>query len=780
MFNAITNVGRRRNPTGFTVSQFLLPLASTALLVTMANGAFGGEGASKVPDIVWKAMQQPEPMTVFEPQAPSGQKAEQDLLPHEREPEAVQFDDQGRVLLEIHSASAITQDEVAAIQRLGAAVVLSTLDTKAPEGYNVIEAWVPGDALPHLEALSWVVVVRPVHRLPPDAGAYESEGVALHASDEVQEAGFDGTGLSVGVISDGVSNLTLAQASGDLPANVNVLDAGSGDEGTAMLEIIHDLAPGANLVFHGTGSGPIEHISAQNNLVSAGIDILSEDIAFDAEPAFQKGVVATNGDEIAAAGVSVHSSAGNRGTQHAARVVATGTGAPPEGHTGSFVACPSDLANVVDIDPGPGNAFDVRLSGAFLITLQWSEPRAIFPTGGAGGFTDLNLYVVTQDAAGNTTCQLSSNNVQGPAGSGDTIEQIAGSAAGTVNAKIVVTVASTGEAVAPPTIDLRWRGSATAIDQPTREGSLNPDANYTGQATSAAAADASVSTDALTVPLQNFSSGGPVDLALTTVCPGNTYPCPGSALAGSGSSRTAPNWTAADGVQVTGVGDFGSGTCPAANPGDCRFFGTSASAPHAAACDALVRAAAGVPLTVAEVNARLADGAVDRGPAGTDTAWGAGVLDCAVSAMVLPPVDGQPDLAITKQAHPTPARVGRNLAYELTVANQGKGEATRVVVRDWLPAGVRLASLPKRCRLVGPKVDCSAGRTARCLREQKVRCWLGSLAVGAEARLKLVVRPTKEGVLVNRAKVQAAEADLNPADNSVTVRTRVKHCGGCR
>jgi hypothetical protein len=53
----------------------------------------------------------------------------------------------------------------------------------------------------------------------------------------------------------------------------------------------------------------------------------------------------------------------------------------------------------------------VTFTGGFLITLQWSEPRAIFPTAGAGGFTDLDLYVVTQDAMGNTTCALQSTGV---------------------------------------------------------------------------------------------------------------------------------------------------------------------------------------------------------------------------------------------------------------------------------------------------------------------------------------------------------------------------------
>lgn len=190
--------------------------------------------------------------------------------------------------------------------------------------------------------------------------------------------------------------------------------------------------------------------------------------------------------------------------------------------------------------------------------------------------------------------------------------------------------------MAAPTIDLRWRG-ARAIDKPTREGSLNPDANYTGLATSAAAANAGPSdgsVDRTLTSLESSSSGGPVELFLTTVCPGHpviagNYPCQEGVPGPPPITIGAPNWTAADGVAISGAGGFGrdNPTCPAGGQGECLFFGTSAAAPHAAACDALVRQANGA-VSVADVNAILEDMATDRGPVGFDNAWGAGVLDC--------------------------------------------------------------------------------------------------------------------------------------------------------
>ncbi|MGH8458306.1 MAG: S8 family serine peptidase, partial [Nevskiales bacterium] len=392
-----------------------------------------------------------------------------------------------------------------------------------------------------------------------------------------------------------------------------------------MLEIIHDMAPGAGLLYQATGGGVVNHVNALNNLVTNGANVIAEDIAFDAEPAFQQGVAAATAEAIATAGVAVHSSAGNRGDDHAARVQAVGTGAGPDGM--NFAAAPPGCANnpdnVVAIAPGADTTFDVTLgqagAGATLITLQWSEPRAIFPTAGQGGFTDLNLYVM--DAA---LTQCLAQSVGGQAnGVGDTIEQISIDMPGTA-AKIVVDVQGTSSAVAAPLLDLRWRNMPAETDATTRAGSLNPDSNYTGLATAAAAVNGN------TGAIEGFSSGGPVQLGLTTVCPGNAAgPCAGIAGPGITATDGRPDWAAADGVSVSGVGGFGSGTCPAVNPGDCRFFGTSASAPHAAGCDALVRDGIGAAASpVAPVNNRLASTATDIAPAGVDNTTGAGQLDC--------------------------------------------------------------------------------------------------------------------------------------------------------
>ncbi|MGH9279375.1 MAG: S8 family serine peptidase, partial [Acidimicrobiales bacterium] len=417
---------------------------------------------------------------------------------------------------------------------------------------------------------------------------------------------------------------------------------------------------------------------------------ISEDQAFDSEPAFQVGLAAQTGENIAAGGVSVHSSAGNQAQRHAARVAATGTGQRPDNTANNFAGCANTPDNVVDVDPGGGTAFDVTIAqpggnpppanGTLTATLQWSEPRAIFPTVGRGGFTDLNLYVMNQ---GLTQCLAQSTTVQSN-GQGDTLETVTITRPVGTALKLVVDVQGTSTAVAAPTLDLRWRG-ANATDTPTRAGSLNPDSNYTGQATSSAAINA------LNGAIEPYSSGGPVQLGLTTTCPGLAAGmCNG--VAGAGIVSTAgPTWAAADNVTVTGVGGFGS-----------PFTGTSAAAPHAAACDALVRQGEAA-ITVAQVTQRLRATAVDQPPAGTDNITGAGLLDCLAAAV-------NANLGITKTDSPDPVASGNQLTYTLNVTNAGPENAPVVTVIDTLPAGVSFFS----SSVVAPDTCVAAGQTITC------------------------------------------------------------------
>jgi hypothetical protein len=88
---------------------------------------------------------------------------------------------------------------------------------------------------------------------PPAANGpvITSEADAILHLDQLRAAGFRGGGVRVGVISTGVVNLASYQAAGVLPAGIYISQntAGTLDEGSWMLELVHQHAPDAALGF---------------------------------------------------------------------------------------------------------------------------------------------------------------------------------------------------------------------------------------------------------------------------------------------------------------------------------------------------------------------------------------------------------------------------------------------------------------------------------------------------------------------------------------------------
>jgi hypothetical protein len=160
-----------------------------------------------------------------------------------------------------------------------------------------------------------------------------------------------------------------------------------------MLEIVHDVAPDADLVFQSSGD-VTSHVNALNGLVAAGANVITEDKAYDGEPAFQHGIAATTADNIALAGVPVHATAGNLGTSHTARVVATGTGQGPTAWRSRRHPGGSSRSTTSSPSPGGDTTFDATWAGGAQIVLQWSEPRAIFPTVGQAGSRSQPLRLI--------------------------------------------------------------------------------------------------------------------------------------------------------------------------------------------------------------------------------------------------------------------------------------------------------------------------------------------------------------------------------------------------
>jgi hypothetical protein len=601
-------------------------LVSSVLLIVPAVVVTAGQSASAAPEAA-KPSKVPTLLRDTAKLAAVSAKS-RSVTPQSK---SLGIDSVGRIGVKLYAAAPVTAAQEASLASLGVSVVTNTADAKPVAGADLpstglVATTIPYDKLDAVAGLGWVTAMRPSLRPAVDVGPVTTEGVQLHKADLAQANGLTGRGQKIGAISGDVDHLAESVAQGELPADVQVLQQGTydDDEGTAMLEIIHDLAPQAKLAYASTQDTTAQYVEAFHTLANAGVTMIAEDIALDDEPAFQQGIGAATAEGLAKHGIFISSSAGNLGGRHAPRVTATGTGAGPDGVVGPFTGCPNAPDNVVKLR-GDDTTYNLNLlPGATVMpTLQWSEPRAVYPTAGQGGFTDLNLYLM--DATG-TQCLAASNAVQAD-GVGDTIEQfIYENTTGVAQpAKLVVDVQSTSSAKKAPVLDLRWRALSAGvqtIDPPERAGSMNPDSNYLGFATSAGAVNASLSVDPKTIALESYSAAGPTQIITSTRCPGGK-PGPCKGVAGPlSASFPAPYWTASDGVSVSGVGPFGSGTCPTAVQGQCRFFGTSASAPSAVGIAALTRQEFGGKLPPILLNGILAARAEHRDGA----AFGAGVL----------------------------------------------------------------------------------------------------------------------------------------------------------
>ena len=274
-----------------------------------------------------------------------GSRAEKRLVPEdlvEFKNSSLRVDATARLFLTFQTDHEIGSREKADLRKLGARLDLSTADippfhgrSLVPPDYGAIDAWVPYGRVEAAADLPWVASVSAVEMPYGDVGSVTSEGVELHRADLAHAAGIDGSGVTVGVISPGANHFRDSIASGDLPADLVLLgpDLGSGDEGTALMEIVHDMAPGAKLLFYPSNTSVTRYVTALRSLAAAGAKVIAEDIAIDREPVFQQGLAAHAAQVIAEAGISIYGSVGNLGTRHAERVRAIGSGHGPDGNT---------------------------------------------------------------------------------------------------------------------------------------------------------------------------------------------------------------------------------------------------------------------------------------------------------------------------------------------------------------------------------------------------------------------------------------------------------------
>ena len=268
---------------------------------------------------------------------------------------------------------------------------------------NHLSRRVPIAALGTVARNTSVIAVRPaLSRL--HAGLTNTQGHRAQRTNEVRNnLGMTGDGVKIGVLSDSFNCrftpltddpdalFTTAVEdvkNGDLP-RVQVLkdqpepdcsEIGT-DEGRAILQLLHDVAPKAKLAFYTASVSQADMAAGIKALADVGSQIIVDDVIFFAKPMFQDGIIAQSVDAVKARGITYFSSAGNdqRQSYEAAYKRSTDVGVDGVRHNFGTNKSP-DTLQLITADPG----------ALTLLSFQWDQPFASL-SGAPGSRSDLDV-----------------------------------------------------------------------------------------------------------------------------------------------------------------------------------------------------------------------------------------------------------------------------------------------------------------------------------------------------------------------------------------------------
>lgn len=460
----------------------------------------------------------------------------------------------------------------------------------ADEALQQVQGWIGIHQLDQLARMTRVRKLRVPRYGESRRGSVNTAGDSILKANLLRAQGLTGQGVRIGIISDGANSWTSARASGDLPASLTrygscttrssnpsqCLGSRSCDEGTAMAEIIYDMAPGATLAVAAAGTS-LEFIQRVNQLVNSfKADIIVDDLGFYGEPYFEDG-------EIAAAVAAV--------TGRVLFVSAAGNSA--DGHyERDYQAYP--LSTLHDFGRAEGQGGDSEMGvivpsrDYLLMMMQWNDPFDA-----SSNDYDLALF----DEYANLLA-------------GSFADQ---SGAGSEPFEAFCYYNSSGSDVLRFLAIDKYAGASRRLEMFNLSRSAQ-EYNQAGGSIfghpglpSVLAVGTINADDSGHDSIAFYSSRGPARI---------DYP--------SLQNRGKPDLVGIDGVRVTGAGSFPS-----------MFYGTSAAAPHVAAVAALLMSSKS-NVSAGAVASALKEGAVDLGSPGFDSIYGYGRVDAVRALGLLP------------------------------------------------------------------------------------------------------------------------------------------------
>ena len=499
----------------------------------------------------------------------------------------------------------------------GALAAREELDAAGAQGldasgrYQTVTAAVMPSQLHAVARLQGVAGVTPV--LAPmtaaatcPSGAIVSEGdTQLKAHTAREEDGVDGNGVAVGILSDSFNQATEAAdgsgkpiatkaaddvKSADLPGAANecgnttpvlVLKseksaAEASDEGRAMAQIVHDLAPAAHIDFASAFNGELAFAKGIKELAAAGAKVIADDVFYFEEPFFQDGPVAVAVNEVVEGGATYFSAAGNDNLLDASGEHDIASWETPAYRDSS--SCPPAVEaragangfHCLDFNPDPEKAdrtFGIKVEpeSELTIDLQWDEPWN-------GVATDLDAYLLNSSGflvqeAAEANVETSQMPVEvlswvNESSTSKTVQLVVNRALGEATPRVKLALLENGGGV-----------EATEYPRSSGEDVVGPTIfGHSGAASAISVAAVPFNSNSEPEP---YSSRGPVIHGFGPV-EGTTPAAP----LGPEKIISKPDLTATDCGKTTFFAIFASPFW--------RFCGTSAAAPHAAAVAALM------------------------------------------------------------------------------------------------------------------------------------------------------------------------------------------------
>ena len=571
---------------------------------------------------------------------------------------------------------------------------------------NVVGGWLPVSQIRAAAALGDLVSMRA--SMSRTRGVMvTSQGDFAQRSDVLRtnNPGLTGAGVTVGILSDSFNcygvydqpgsgvpasgvrgyapfgfatdDAAFDETNGYLPASVKVLEEAPcahygqplqlpfADEGRSMMQIVHDVAPGAALVFYTASVSEADFATGIGALANAGATVIADDVGYFDEPFFQDGIVAQAINAVNAKGVAYFSAAGNNGRlsyeNNLPSFVTAGTGANAGEKLLTFGTSGGTALTALPVN------IPKMFPGEFIgLIVQWDEPYLSGAPGSPGASSNIDLCVTNAPANSvvinleGTQMTCTGANASGvdavqvlilgnPASNNaDTLAQTVNIIIGlkdtslTTPGLIKVLIADDGAGSTIGTITGQCPTPAAmgyGVGCPTLQG-------HPGAAGAAALGAAFFAQTPLcgTTPavLEGYSSIGGDPILFDTT---------GKRLAAP-QVRQKPDFVGPDGVNTSFFGFplAGSGFSDTSTVPQCQndatynnFFGTSAATPHAAAVAALMLQA-NSGLTPAQIYGALRSTALSMGNGQPDYLDGAGFIQADAALASLPP--GPPDLTL--------------------------------------------------------------------------------------------------------------------------------------